>query len=73
MKYKDFVRWCNRRACDGCWGYATCIVCIAIMNEMKSVPFYKRNKLWRELRADVEEKVVKPINELIEKSRSEDI
>ena len=20
MKYKEFIRWCNERACDGCWG-----------------------------------------------------
>ena len=63
MKYKDFVRWCNQRACDGCWDYATYLVCIAIMNEMNSVPFWKRGKVWREVRADVEEKTVKPIEE----------
>lgn len=73
MEYKDFVRWCNQRACDGCWDYATCLVCIAIMNEIESVPLCKRNKLWREVRADVEEKAVKPIEERLKKLRGEDI
>lgn len=73
MKYKDFVRWCNQRAGDGCWDYATCLICIAIMNEVKSVPFRKRGKLWRKVRADVEEKAVKPIEERLKKLRGEDI
>ena len=72
MKYKDFVRWCNQRACDGCWDYATYatyLICIAIMKEVESVPLDKRDKLWRSVRADVEEKAVKPIEEYLKKLR----
>lgn len=77
MEYKDFVRWCNRiAACDGCLDYAiyaTYLICIAIMHEVESVPLGKRDKLWRSVRADVEEKAVKPIEEYLKKLRGEDI
>lgn len=77
MEYKDFVRWCNQiAACDDCLDYATYatyLICIAIMNEVESVPLGKRDKLWRSVRADVEEKAVKPIEEYLKKLRGEDI
>lgn len=69
MEYKDFVRWCNQ--VDPCGGhldyatYATYLICIAIMKEVESVPLDKRDKLWRSVRADVEEKAVKPIEEYL--------
>lgn len=28
MKFKEFVNWCNERACDGCWGMLEAIACI---------------------------------------------
>lgn len=73
MEYKDFVRWCNQRACDGVLDYATYLICIAIMKEVESVPLDERDKLWRSVRADVEEKAVKPIEEYLKKLRGEDI
>lgn len=68
MKYKDFVRWCNGRACDGCWGFTTATMCIAIMNEVNSAPFWKRKKVWDKLNTDncIDEQIVKPVNKLIE-------
>ena len=66
MEYKDFVRWCNQvDACGGYLDYATYLICIAIMKEVESVPLDKRDKLWRSVRADVEEKAVKPIEEYL--------
>lgn len=68
MKYKDFVRWCNERACDGCWGLPVAMSCIAIIDEVKSAPFWKRKKVWNEFNADnrIEEYIVKPVNKRIE-------
>lgn len=68
MKYKDFVRWCNERACDSCWGFTTATMCIAIMAEVNSAPFWKRKKVWDKLNADncIEEQIVNPVNKLIE-------
>ena len=48
MKFKEFVNWCNERACDGCWGMSEAITCIGIMNEVKEKPFWKREKYWKE-------------------------
>lgn len=75
MKYKEFVRWCNERACDGCWSFTVAMACIAIVNEVNSAPFWRRKARWNDLNVNnnIEKRIVKPINELIEKSRSEDI
>jgi hypothetical protein len=43
------------------------------MNEVESVPLGERDNLWRSVRADVEEKAVKPIEEYLKKLRGEDI
>lgn len=70
MKFKEFVDWCNERACDGCWGMNTAMVCIDIMGDVKKQRFWRREKYWREnLEADVMEQIVNPTNALIEKYR----
>ena len=28
MKFKEFAKWCNERACDGCWGMLEAMACI---------------------------------------------
>ena len=30
MKFKEFAKWCNERACDGCWGMLEAMACIDI-------------------------------------------
>lgn len=51
MKFKEFVNWCNERACDGCWGMLEAIACINLINEiMKSPILEKRKNLERKLR-----------------------
>ena len=65
MTYKEFVRWCNDRACDGCWGMLTSMVCIDIIEQMKSTPFWKRKKKWKEYEQKVEAELVNPTNEKI--------
>ena len=44
MSFKEFVRWCNERACDGCWGLSAAITCVGIMHEVEEKPFWKREK-----------------------------
>ena len=31
MKYREFVRWCNERAFDGCWGMLEAMACIWVL------------------------------------------
>ena len=69
MTYKEFIKWCNERASDGCWGILTVIQCIEINNKLNSVSFWKRKKLWEtELNKDgyVEKHIVDPINKKIQ-------
>ena len=64
MKFKEFVEWCNQRACDGCWGMNTAMFCIETIREVRKQPFWKREKYWQGINRElqVEEKVVIPIN-----------
>ena len=48
MKYKEFVNWCNQRACDGCWSMKTAIYCIGVCETINEEHFWKREKIWRE-------------------------
>lgn len=64
MKYKEFVDWCNQRACDGCWSANTAIYCINICGVINSYRFWKREKIWK---AQYEEHVVRDIVEVINK------
>lgn len=66
MTFKEFVIWCNERACDGCWGMNEAMICIAIMSEIKNKPFWKRKKEWKKFEDEVVTKIVNPINKKIE-------
>lgn len=71
MKFKEFESWCNRRACDGCWGMLDAMVCIDIIKTIRKKWFWKREKLWREkYSADVMEQIVNPIEKKIEEMKN---
>ena len=63
MKFKEFVQWCNERACDGCWGISEIVVCTNIMRDVREQPFWKREKYWKEqYEKDVVEQIVNPLD-----------
>lgn len=66
MTYKEFRAWCNERACDGYWSMMTSLSCIGVMEEISSVPFWKRKKAWKAIEDEVVTKIVNPINKKIE-------
>ena len=68
MKYKEFVDWCNQRACDGCWSMNTAIYCIGVCETINNLPFWKREKIWKE---NYEKEVVRDIVEVINEKRRE--
>lgn len=69
MKYKEFINWCNKRACDGYWGFKEATTCIKIIDEIQKLPFWKRKKEWNnKYKEQVYEQIVQPINKIIEKS-----
>ena len=47
MTFKQFVKWCNDRAYDGCWGCLEAMQCIEVMRDIKSYPFWQREKVWK--------------------------
>lgn len=66
MTFKQFDAWCNERACDGCWGMLTAMACIDLTRKMRKVPFWKREKVWREkYEKQVLDEIVNPIEEKI--------
>lgn len=65
MTYKEFNAWCNDRACDGCWGILTAITCAELIRHLNRLPFWKREKAWQEMREQVLDGIVNPINEKI--------
>lgn len=55
--FKEFIGWCNMRACDGAWSMDTAIICIKAVNEVYKVkPLFGRKKArekkWKEIRAE---------------------
>lgn len=73
MKFREFVRWCNERASDGCWGLYEAITCISIMQEVREHHFWKREKYWKEkFESKVLSKIVNPIEKMIAESAGVD-
>ncbi len=66
MKFKEFKRWCNDRAFDGCWGSIEALSCISIMETINQKPFWKREKIWKDVyEASVVNHIINPINKMI--------
>lgn len=66
MSFKQFEEWCNERACDGCWGMLEAMVCLDIIDKIRSAPFWKRKKLWKkEYEKKVLDEIIDPINNKI--------
>lgn len=64
MKFKEFVKWCNERAADGCWGMQTAMICANIMSEIRAIRWWKRNKFWKQnYEQDVVNDIIIPIDE----------
>lgn len=67
MTYKEFSDWCNKRACDGCWGMNAAAFCIDILDKLQKQPFWKRERKWQELNSQysIQESIVDIINQKI--------
>lgn len=48
MRFRKFVKWCNERICDGRWGTLDAMYCIAIISDIRALPVWKREKVWKE-------------------------
>lgn len=63
MKFKEFEKWCNDRARDGCWGLKEAIICVCAVKEIRHYPLWKRENFWKEnYEEDIVEYIVKPLD-----------
>ena len=67
MKFKEFAKWCNERAADGFWSMDVAKVCVSLCEGIYSLPFWKREKVWRQSEKFMVKCVVEPTNLYIEK------
>ena len=66
MTFKKFSDWCNQRAADGCWDMASALACTEILNKVRQKPFWKREKVWKQLyKKSVVDNIVIPIENKI--------
>ena len=50
MTYKEFVRWCNERASDGCWGPDTYMLCLRFLDK-KEMKLFAKEQGYKNLEA----------------------
>lgn len=48
LTFKEFKAWCKDRERDGCWMYATAVMCREIIEKVEKASFWKRRSVWRE-------------------------
>lgn len=67
MTFKEFVKWCNDRTCDGYWSMNDAIACMQIMKEVNEVWFsWRKENFWQKNYSEaVETQIVNPINQKI--------
>lgn len=66
MTYKQFSKWCNDRCFDGCWGFKEASLCCYVITEIQKLPFWKREKAWKGEEEFIVNKIVNPINDMIQ-------
>ena len=69
MTFKEFMAWCNDRACDGLWSLREVMEVLDIVSDvMKTMP-WRREKYWKKYyESRVMQQIVIPINKRIEES-----
>lgn len=74
MKFKELLEWANDRATDGFWSYQIAVVSLAIIDDVRKNPFWKRERIWRDkYEKDVLDELVTPVNERIEQLKREEL
>ena len=73
MTYKEFVSWCNERACDGRWSAGTAMYCIDTIYKIDALPFWKRKKEWLKVKDKIEIDVVSVVNQKIKEAKDAEL
>ena len=72
ITYRQFKKWCNNRCFDGCWGYKEALICLNVYSEINKLPFWKRKKAWKQEEEFIVNKIVTPIDSMIEAYKEAD-
>ena len=73
MTFRQFQKWCNDRACDGCWGYQEALLCIDVMSQIRRLPFWKRERVWKQIEGRMMLEVIGPTNQKIKEITGVDV
>lgn len=73
MTFKQFRRWCNDRACDGWWGHQEALLCIDVMSQIQKLPFWKRERVWKQIEGRMMLEVIGPTNRKIKEITGVDV
>lgn len=74
MTFKEFSKWCNERACDGCWGIAEAMICMDVGTEIHRRPWFLRERAWQNHASrEMVERIVQATNALIERAIAEEV
>ena len=66
QKEHNCLAWCNERASDGRWDLLTAMVCIDLIAEIRKIPFWKRERVWKnQHERQVLDEIIEPLNQKI--------
>lgn len=52
VSYKEFLKWCDKRTCDGSWSFFTAIVAISDVSSIyRTFPLFRKRK-WEQLKIE---------------------
>ena len=67
MTFKEFMEWCNDRACDGVWNLREFMEVVDIVADVMKKRPWRREKYWKkQYESCVMQQIVIPINKRIE-------
>ena len=67
MTFKEFMKWCNDRACDGAWNLREVMEVLDIISDVRKKLPWRREKYWKkQYEFHVTQQIVIPTNKRIE-------
>ena len=69
MTFKEFMAWCNDRACDGFWSLREVMEVLDIASDVMKTRPWRREEYWKkQYESHVMQQIVIPINKRIYES-----
>lgn len=69
MTFKEFMEWCNNRACDGVWNLREVMEVVDVISDVRKKLPWRQEKYWKKrYESRVMQQIVIPTNKRIEES-----